>query len=224
MQPGALVRYDAMCTAIAECHSVDEVKDLRDKAMALELYAKQARNTDAERKASEVRLRAERRTGELLKDLAKSEGGRPEKTSAIVAEVSPVAAAASAASLASPQRKSPYRQAIEQAQIPARTAQRYQALADVPAPVFEQALRDPVVKPTTASLIREARAPAPKMPDEVLWLWGRMRDFERDGFADKEPSALLEPMTESMRADVARIAPLMAEFFTSIQESCNEHA
>jgi len=42
------------------------------KAMALELYAKQARNTGAERKASEVGLRAERRVGELLKELARA--------------------------------------------------------------------------------------------------------------------------------------------------------
>ena len=33
----------------------------------------QARNTDAERKACEVRLRAERRTGELLKELARAD-------------------------------------------------------------------------------------------------------------------------------------------------------
>ena len=74
-----LIKYDSMCRAIAECHAVDEVKDIRDKAMALEHYAKQAKNTDAERKAADIRLRAERRTGELLKDLAKSEGGRPAK-------------------------------------------------------------------------------------------------------------------------------------------------
>lgn len=32
-----LVRYHTMCRAIAACHSVDEVKDLRDKAKALEV-------------------------------------------------------------------------------------------------------------------------------------------------------------------------------------------
>ena len=64
-----LVRYDAMCRAIAECHSVDEVKDIRDKARALEAYANQAKNTDAERKALEIRLRAERKTGQLIKEM-----------------------------------------------------------------------------------------------------------------------------------------------------------
>jgi hypothetical protein len=31
-----LVRYDAMCRAIAEAHAVDEVKDIGDKARAIE--------------------------------------------------------------------------------------------------------------------------------------------------------------------------------------------
>lgn len=34
--------YDRMCSAIAECHRVDEVKDMHDKALAMELYALQA--------------------------------------------------------------------------------------------------------------------------------------------------------------------------------------
>ncbi len=67
-QPG-LVRYQAMCKAIADCHSVDEVKGLRDKAKALEVYAQQAQNFEAERKACEIRIRAERRAGELLREM-----------------------------------------------------------------------------------------------------------------------------------------------------------
>lgn len=52
--------------------SIDGVKDLPDKAMAFEVYARQAQNVDAVRKACEIRLRAERRTGELLKDLQRA--------------------------------------------------------------------------------------------------------------------------------------------------------
>jgi hypothetical protein len=41
-----LVRYDAMCHAIAAAHEVDEVRDIRDKARAIEMYARQAQNTE----------------------------------------------------------------------------------------------------------------------------------------------------------------------------------
>lgn len=70
--PGLAI-YERMCSAIAECVRVDEAKDIRDKALALEAYYRQARNLDAEREAANVRLRAERRVGELLKELARTE-------------------------------------------------------------------------------------------------------------------------------------------------------
>ena len=62
-----LVRYDSMCRAIAEAYEVDEVKDIRDKALALEVYARQARNIEADQQACEIRLRAERTLERLLK-------------------------------------------------------------------------------------------------------------------------------------------------------------
>ena len=38
---------------------VDEVKEIHDRMRAIEIYAKQAMNTDAERKATDIRIRAE---------------------------------------------------------------------------------------------------------------------------------------------------------------------
>ena len=76
-----LIIYDKMILAINECYKVDEVKDLRDKAIALEEYARQACNTEAERKAAEIRIRAERKAGQLLKEIEKSKGGQPKKNS-----------------------------------------------------------------------------------------------------------------------------------------------
>src|SRR5258708_2880767 len=61
-----LVRYDAACRALADARSVDEVKDVRDVAMAMKLYAKQAKNRDLEADAYELRIRAERRLGETI--------------------------------------------------------------------------------------------------------------------------------------------------------------
>lgn len=69
-----LAKYDTMCVAIEAARAVDEVKDIRDKALAIQAYARQAKNLDAERHAAEIRVRAERRCGELLSEMPKATG------------------------------------------------------------------------------------------------------------------------------------------------------
>lgn len=135
-----LVRYEQARTALAECHRVDEVKDIRDKAEAMAAYARQAKDSELIQYATEIKVRAERRCGELLARVERATPGRP------------------AANTSKPETN--YQQALRTNEIPHATADRYQQLAAMPAEHFETAVataKATAGEVTTAFMLREAK-------------------------------------------------------------------
>lgn len=186
-----LVRYDHMCLAIAEARDVDEVKDIRDKALALAAYVRQSKNVEAEVQLAEIRLRAERKAGELLREVEKPKGGGDTS----IPREHRYSGNTGAKTLAE--------HGISRVQ-----SSKWQQLAAVPDEVFERELAKKD-KPATLDGILEAATPKSPKPvsDEAVWLWGRLRDFERDGLLDKSKFDVMLTMTPEMRADVERLSP-----------------
>ncbi len=105
---------------LAECQDLDEVKSLRDKAEALRLYSKKIGDSQrAQNAAAEIKIRAERRMGELLKAMPKQGGGRPLKTGSTMEPVSPP---------------------LADLGIAKTQSHRTQAIADVPEEEFEEVI------------------------------------------------------------------------------------
>jgi hypothetical protein len=81
-----LIKYEAACRALAACKAVDEVKNLLDKAEAMRLYGRMARDKTLEMDAAEIRMRAERRLGQMLADQKASAGFAKPGPKSVVAD------------------------------------------------------------------------------------------------------------------------------------------
>lgn len=140
-----LVRYEQARTALAECHRVDEVKDIRDKAEAMAAYARQAKDSELIQYATEIKVRAERRCGELLRMTEKNTGARG-------------TGANQHRSVPSHDASAP--PTLESMGISHSESSRYQQLADMPDNHFETAVataKATAGEVTTAFMLREAK-------------------------------------------------------------------
>jgi hypothetical protein len=159
-----LARYDAMCRAIDAAYKVDEVKDIRDKARAIEMYARQAQNVEAESQACRIRLRAERKWGQLRKK-----------------EVVPAHRQKEVS--ADPTLNS--QRTLPELGVSRDQSAQWQKLAEIPDEQFEQALT--AERPTTNGIIAAhfpKGAEIDAIPEQALWVWGRLLEFQRTDAQD----------------------------------------
>ena len=94
-------------------------------------------------RAAEVRIRAERKAGQLLKEIERSKPGpTAQKDNSHDANY-----------LSDGQKETPYQQVMREAHISKDQAARWQQLAALPYGDFEGRLHDPLIKPTTSGII-----------------------------------------------------------------------
>lgn len=146
-----LMRYDAARQALQEAHAVDEIKAIRDKAQALAAYAKQAKDHAMIAWATEIKIRAERKAGEMLRQSAelgtratKNQGGTGSNQHKQVSRDTTPAPTLSDLNISRDQ------------------SSRWQKLAEMPEAHFEAAVetaKEVAGEVTTAALLRAANPP-----------------------------------------------------------------
>jgi phage N-6-adenine-methyltransferase len=168
--PRILVRYEAARNALAECCRVDEVKVIHDKAVALQVYAKQAKDTELIGYATEIRIRAERRAGELLAAMEKNKGGWNQRNKESCGDIT------------EPQDDTP---TLAEMGISKKQSSQWQKLADLDEPEFEthvEEMKQRIVRSTTYS---------PERSDDEWFTPPEIMDAVRDvlGTIDLDPAS-----------------------------------
>lgn len=140
-----LVRYEQARTALAAVHSYDEVKDIMDQAERAAVYARQANDSELIKYATEIRVRAQRRAGEMLAQTEKA-GGSLKRGPVVVADDHGKPATLADMGITKDQSSN------------------WQALASMTEEHFEatvEAAKDTAGEVTTAFMLREAKKARP---------------------------------------------------------------
>ena len=131
-QQRELALLDQAQAAIAEATTVRDAKEIRDKAEALEVYAKRAEyGSILQERCAAIKLRAERRAGELLSQMGVSRGR-------------PSAEAVEAGG----------HQTLDQMGVTRKQSSKWQRLASIPGDEFERELERTL---SEAALLRLAK-------------------------------------------------------------------
>lgn len=128
----SITNYDKMKSAIITAQRVDDVKEIRDKAEALRQYAKQVgESLENQNAMAEIKLRAERRSGELLSEMERGKSNPNGVNQHVEVPRHDVG-----------EPQSEYTHALAENNINERTAQRWQRIAKISPYEFERHIAD----------------------------------------------------------------------------------
>lgn len=203
-----LVKYDAMCRAISECLRADEASQIRNQARALEVLAKQARNIEAERQAAEIRIRAERKWGQMFKQQDKATGHFAGKDADGNVRRSDDATTETLKSLG----------------VSKEQSSTWQKLAEASDKQFETALNKAasVTVPTTSGVLRNLGSTVKEEPSSdpktagALWVWGRVNQFT-ENIKHLTPTQCAARCDDVMRGDLRENLPHLIEWLTGLE-------
>lgn len=207
--------YEAMRNAIAKCEKVDEIAKLANQAVAAQAYFRQSQDVENEIGASRIRVRAERRLGELLRAMGDS-GQRATRSDTL--KIGPMSRDATSGPT------------LADLGIPRDRASRAMQLAAVPEAEFEAALGEPRIAQPRRILderkaaVVEQPAASPVPIAKTLNLWGRVRDL---GSAitggDVPPIELWRTNLQPFQLDeLRRSIPLIVDYLSHIQQELND--
>lgn len=131
-----LVKYESARFALQQAAEIDEVKTIRDKAQAMAAYARQANDTKLVEWATEIKVRAERKAGQMLAEMPKNPGKLNNSSRS---------------------RDATTTKTLSELGINKTQSSRWQKLAAVPEDQFEQAIaaaKEVAGEVTTAAMLR----------------------------------------------------------------------
>ena len=177
-----LIKLEKARQQIAECRNLNEAKGIRDKAAAAEVYCRKAKlGLAAQNDCAEIKIRAERQAGKLLKKLEKGRGpGRGKKKITTDGNL-----------------LSEYAKALESADASQQEGTRWQQAAELPEGEFEAhvaEVRADDEELTSAGVLRAAKNLTSDSPDYDGDEWytpGKHIELAREvlGVIDLDPAS-----------------------------------
>jgi hypothetical protein len=204
--------YEAAQKAIADCERLDECKSWSDRAAALASYARQAKDDSLRVMAIRIQARAERRCGELLKQIPSASGGdRGGPTGGRPPVGSTRTQVAKSAGLTEHRRKT----ALRVASIPAEDFER-QIERPTPPSITRLAEQGTVSHAPSADVV--ARCPDPARAARAFKTFSAFATFCEENDPLQLAKAFGQQDTESLRGFVVALDSWLDRFVSNLEE------